>query len=478
MAHDNHRPGGAQATVVETADPTLDRRSLLAAIGVVGAAIAVPALAGCRSTGSDESAGPEESTGSDEAVVVTSQAEPPTTKPSQPNVVYVTADDLGIRLGSYGHEQVVSPRLDAFAADAVQFDRCYCQIALCTPSRSSILTGIRPETVGFYNIDDQWQELAPGAVSLFRSFRDAGYRTHGIGKIRDRRSGPHDDAWDEMLREEGIRDVDEAVEMLRRAATVDDGRPFCVAVGFAQPHCPWEPTQASLDQYGDVEPEPFATGRTAPEDQLDCMGVDSTAMTEAVAADVTKRYLASVTDVDTMFGVLYDTLAELGVLDNTIVIFWSGDHGFSLGENDSWGKWSLFESSVRIPLMMRMPSASTRGVRVDRLVEAVDMYPTLVELCGLATPPQELEGVSFAPLLDDPTLPWKKAAFISWLKPGAMAVKTPEYSYHAKPGGVFDELYDLAVDPFETVNIIGERPEILAEMVELLKGGWRAAVPG
>jgi iduronate 2-sulfatase len=447
---------------------SVDRRSVIAALGFAGLAFGLPSLSGCRSGDSSGDTIPSS----------TSVGATPPPVSVQPNVVYITADDLGVRLGSYGHQQVVSPRLDEFAADAVQFDRCYCQIALCTPSRSSILTGIRPETVGFYNIDDDWQALAPGAVSLFRNFRDGGYRTHGIGKIRDRRSGAHDDAWDELLHEEGISDVDEAVEMLRRAASVDDGRPFCVAVGFAQPHCPWEPTQASLDQYSAVQVEPFATGRTAPEDQLDCMGVASTTMSDADAVDVTRRYLASVTDIDTMFGALYDTIEELDLLENTIIVFWSGDHGYSLGENDSWGKWSLFESSVRIPLIVRMPTSGTRGTRVEALVEAVDMYPALIELCALPVPPQELEGVSFAPLLDEPTLAWKKAAFVAWLKPGAMAVKTEQHSFHSKPGdGFFDELYDLVEDPGETTNIINDLPDVRDEMVELLRAGWRAAVP-
>lgn len=458
-------------------DAQYERRSVLAAIGLAGIAIGLPAVAGC-STGGSEST--DDSTSRDATSPSTGSSTAPIGEaaPARPNVLYVTADDLGVRLGSYGHQQVVSPRIDAFAADAVQFDRCYCQIAFCTPSRSSILTGIRPETVGFYNIDDQWQELAPGAVSLFRSFRDGGYRTHGIGKIEDRRSGPSDDAWDERLHDGGVSEVGEAVQMLRRAAEVDDGRPFCVAVGFSQPHCPWEPTEASLEQYGEVVPDPGAFGRTAPEEQLDCMGVTETAMTDEVAADVTKRYLASVTDVDTMFGALYDELVDLGLLENTIVIFWSGDHGFSLGENDTWGKWSLYETSVKIPLIVRTPQPIAAGQRVDGLVEAVDMYPTLVELCGLPVPPQELEGFSFAPLLERPASDWKKAAFVAWLTPGAMAVKTRRYSFHAKPGdGFFDELFDLTNDPYEATNLIAELPDVRDEMVELLRAGWRAAVP-
>ena len=184
------------------------------------------------------------------------------------------------------------------------------------------------------------------------------------------------------------------------------------------------------------------------------------------------------TDIDTMFGTLYDTLDELGLVDNTIVIFWSGDHGFSLGENDSWGKWSLYETSVRIPLIVRMPQPLAPGARVPGLVEAVDMYPSLIELCGLPTPPQELEGFSFAPLLEQADLAWKTAAFVSFLRPGSMAVKTERYSYSSKPGdGLFDELYDLSVDPAETTNLITELPDVREQMTELLSRGWRDAIP-
>ena len=168
---------------------------------------------------------------------------------------------------------------------------------------------------------------------------------------------------------------------------------------------------------------------------------------------------------------------DLGLLANTIVIFWSGDHGYSLGEQGTWGKWTNYDVVTRIPLIMTVPGMRTSGRRTPALVEAVDMYPTLVELCGLPTPPQELDGVSFVPLLSSPTRPWKQAAF-SYGAPygGTRAMKTARYDLISY-GAAGYELFDLDQDPMETRNLAHEEPQLLAGLVRQLEAGPAAARP-
>ena len=409
------------------------------------------------------------------------------TRRRRPNVLYVTADDLDTRIGAYGHPLVSTPRIDAFAKEALLFERCYCQMAICGASRTSILTGLRPETTGVFGDEEQWRTLAPQAVTLPRHFRDAGYRTYAIGKINDPRNGKLDDAWIEQPEVWGIQDTVEARKLMRRIADGDDGTPYLLAVGFSDPHCPWTPTAKSLARYKGVDvlkeagpghamPAGFIEmctpvtrpGLVAPADQ-------PIQLTDAEVADIVRRYLAEVTDVDTMFGEILDTARRLGMLDNTIVIFWSGDHGHSLGDSGQWGKWTDHDAATRIPLIMSLPDGAGDGDRAPGLVEAVDMYPTLVDLCRLSPPPQALEGISFAPLFQDPGRSWKKAAFSSYA--ASRSVKTERYNLIVNDFWKTVELYDLVDDPGENTDISKTRPDLVAQLRAVLDAGPFAARP-
>jgi arylsulfatase A-like enzyme len=405
-----------------------------------------------------------------------------------PNVLYVTADDLGTRLGAYGHPLVSTPRIDAFARQALLFERCYCQVAICGASRTSILTGLRPESTGVLGDTEQWREHAPEAVSLPRHFRDNGYRTYAIGKINDPRNGDLDDAWIEQPEEWGIQDTVGARKLMREVAGRDDSRPWMLAIGFSAPHCPWTPTKQSLARYDDVdvlaEAGPAHTMRAGFLEEctpvtrpgLHAAPNAQVTLSDADVADIARRYLAEVTDVDTMFGEILDTAKNLRMLDDTIVIFWSGDHGFSLGDSGRWGKWTNYDSATRIPLIMKVPGSHAAGRRAGGLVEAVDMYPTLDELCGLSAPPQTLDGVSFAPLFDDPARPWKSAAFSLWGL-GERSVKTERYNLmvNLREGTV--RLYDLVEDQHENNDIAPARPDLVAELQAILNAGPAAARP-
>lgn len=393
---------------------------------------------------------------------------------SRPNVLYFTADDLGARLGVYGNPHAHTPHVDAFANESLLFERCYCQVAICGASRVSILTGVRPEKSRIFGLTEQWQQRLPNAVSLIRLFRNAGYRTYGIGKISDPRNGPLDDAWtvDETTMA-GVGSSSELVDMLRRVAQ-DKAGPFFLAIGTREPHCPWTPTAQSLATYED-EPVPVeASGR-----QMDasCKYPDEV-LTETRAQHFTELHYASITDVDSIFGDVMADAEELGLLRDTIVIFWSGDHGYSLGENGVWGKWSTYDVVTKIPLLMKVPGMHTAGRRTRALVEAVDMYPTLVELCGLPLPRQDLDGVSFVPLLAEPQRAWKSAAFnVSAPYGGTSAMKTDRYDFIANSLTGVTELYDLMQDPMEIHDLAPSSPQLLQALRQMLDAGPDAAKP-
>jgi arylsulfatase A-like enzyme len=403
-----------------------------------------------------------------------------------PNVLYVTADDLGTRLHAYGHPIVSTPRIDAFARDALLFERCYCQVAICGASRTSILTGLRPETTGVLGNTQQWRVAAPHAVTLPRHFRDHGYRTYAIGKINDPRNGKLDDAWIDQPEQWGIHDTVGARKLMRRVASADDDRPYFLAIGFTAPHCPWSPTPRSLARYDGVDVlQEAGPGHSmfgdfihecTPQTMPGATGRTRYPLSNEQLADVVRRYLASVTDVDTMFGQILDTARDLDMLDDTIVIFWSGDHGFSLGDSGQWGKWTNYASATRIPLIMSVPGTHSAGDTAPGLVEAVDMYPTLDELCGLSPPRQTLDGISFAPLFADPGRPWKQAAFTRWGS-SITSVKTEQYNLIVNDATGQILLYDLAADPHETLNLAPVRPDLVAQLRQLLDAGPAAARP-
>jgi uncharacterized sulfatase len=191
-------------------------------------------------------------------------------------------------------------------------------------------------------------------------------------------------------------------------------------------------------------------------------------------------YYACVSFVDAQVRIVLDALEREGLADDTIVVF-TADHGFHLGEHGLWGKVTLFEQSTHVPLIVRVPGATANGRRCEQIVELVDLVPTLCDLWK-QPPPRKLEGTSFAPLLAQPDRPWKQGAFsISKLKPGILgrSVRTRWFRYAEWDAGLGVELYDLANDPFEQTNLIGDRrhARTAAEHTRLLHDGWRAARP-
>jgi arylsulfatase A-like enzyme len=292
------------------------------------------------------------------------------------------------------------------------------------------------------------------------------------------------------------------------------GKPFFFAVGFHKPHLPFTVPKKYWDLYK-REDIPLAKNDRVPEgapemamntlqelrdyaDIADTPRPVDGPVSEERARLLRHGYFACVSYVDAQIGRLLDRLEELGLDDNTIVILW-GDHGWKLGEHRSWCKMTNYEIDARAPLIIRVPGAKENGKMCDRMVEFVDIYPTLCELAGIEGP-MTLEGTSFAPLLEDSKRPWKKAVFNQflrygkWMGPEAVpymgyAIRTPKWRYvewyqwdiekEKKLDLVSRELYDEVNDPEENVNVV-EKPETAETVQKLagqLKAGWKAARP-
>jgi len=407
----------------------------------------------------------------------------------KPNVLFIILDDMNISLGCYGDPVVQTPNIDALARRGVRFNRTYAQFSLCNPSRTSLLTGLRPETTGVLKNRANPRKHLKDTVFLPELFRGSGYFTARVGKVAHDKS-PDPISWD--LSEDATRpdsavdprcadkeicatnnkDEDEydgktarrVVELLEEKA----GRPFFIAAGFHLPHSPWQAPSKYFDQYP-VERMPLPEGFSYPKKMQDRIRAWRAA------------YYACVSFVDAQIGLILDALDRLQLARNTVVVFTS-DHGFHLGEHGGmFDKKTLFEESVRVPLIILAPERA--GGRTARgIVELVDIFPTLAQLCRLA-PPEGLEGVSLVPLLDDPDLPWKRAAFSLTIKSKRSALyhsaRTDRYAFIEQADGSEPELYDHETDPHETVNLAKDpaRVETVREMRRVLSEGWRAALP-
>ncbi len=436
------------------------------------------------------------------------------------NVLFIVADDLNNNLGCYGHRLVQSPNIDRLATRGVRFDRAYCQYPVCNPSRTSFLSGRHPDTTGIVDNVTPTRTFLKDTVFLPQYFRQQGYLTLKVGKIFHTGDAFEDPrSWDEDLREtthaknppasqivrrqgQGgvvLKAADEdtwdglvarqAVERMDKA--VRQGKPFFLAVGFRRPHTPYIAPQKYFDMY----PPQDILLPTEPPEHL--QGIPPIALTYKSGGkpltnqrrETMAAYYASISFMDAQVGVLLNALDRGRLWEKTVVVFMS-DHGYHLGEHGGlWHKMSLFEESARVPLLVAVPGRKA-NTACQRLVELVDLFPSLTELCGLTTP-AGLEGTSLVPLLDDPTRSWKKAAFsvvsraivngTQRLDPTKMgrSLRTERYRYTEWFEGSA-ELYDHVKDPQEFQNLAKDprHAKTVAELKQLLQKGWKAAQPG
>ncbi|MEW6303873.1 MAG: sulfatase [Verrucomicrobiota bacterium] len=431
----------------------------------------------------------------------------------RPNVLFIAADDLRNDLGCYGDRLVKTPNLDRLAKRGVLFKRAYCQQAVCNPSRASLLTGRRLDTLRVWDLPTHFRTTSPDVVTLPQHFKQHGYFTQNIGKIYHNwiHSMQGDPAsWsvpaqmhfashgnDKPVIEGApppnlakdpkceCREVPDeayfdgrvaklAVEALRELKA--KAQPFFLAVGFWKPHSPMNAPKRYWDLYKreDVpmpkNPDwPKDAPRIAWHDSREMLGVKTRTLTSEAVQEIRHGYLANISYLDAQVGKVLDELDRLKLADNTVIVFWS-DHGYHLGEQTLWAKTSNFELDARVPLIIAPPKTKHAGAKTDSLAELMDLYPTLSDLCGLPKP-AGVEGVSLVPVLNNPKATLRSVALTQHSRPAyydrepsktpttmGYSIRTDRFRYTEwrdwKSGAtVARELYDHSADPDETRNV-------------------------
>ncbi|MHC4299454.1 MAG: sulfatase [Planctomycetota bacterium] len=517
----------------------------------------------------------------------------------KPNVLFIAIDDLRPELGCYGSDIAITPNLDRLAENGLLFERAYCQQAICSPSRASLMTGARPDTINIIENYTYFRDLNPNIVTLPQHFRTHGYETAYVGKVYHGKFTDDELSWSRKpaykkvkvkrpnfpggyaLKENqeifkknkqamianygeaaryglGMGPAYECADVPDQAyidgyntdlaiATMQDmvekgGKPFFLGYGFKNPHLNWLSPKRYWDLY-DPAKIPLATDIQGPENGAE-MGLHESfelrvrhgipkfgPIGPELARTLKHAYLASVSYVDAQIGRMLAALEAAGVRDDTIIIVW-GDHGWHLGEMGIWGKATNYEIATRVPLIIWAPDMPdmNRGRATNALVELIDMYPTLCDIAGVAAP-GHLEGISFAPLLNDPERSWKSAAFSQFpcpalkewaanpLSPGmretyfgplireveeriiaqqqqrwdrnlfenhlmGYTMRTDrhrlvvwKYRRHPQDKPIFTELYDHRKDPEETVNIAERKPALVSRLMAQLEAGWKGSLP-
>ncbi len=456
--------------------------------------------------------------------------------PQRPNILFLAVDDLRPELGCYGRNYIKSPNIDRIARQGMTFRRAYCQQAVCSPSRSSLLTGARPDSTQVYDLVTHFRAAMPNAVTLPEHFRQNGYFVQGMGKIyhpgyddpqswsvpwqtppaptyarsqtpevKDEDAAPKGskqkagpafemaDVADDFYKDGKVANM--AVETLRGIGR--KGSPFFLAVGFAKPHLPFVSPKRYWDLYDPAQiqlaPNPFRP-KGAPEYALtksnelrNYPGMPAEGpIPDSLARQLKHGYYAAVSYTDAQIGKVLDELERQGLRQNTIIVLW-GDHGWKLGEHGEWCKHSNVENDTNAPLLLSVPGMKNAGKQTSALVEFVDIYPTLAELAGLPLP-AHLEGTSVKPVLDDPARQWKPAAFSQYPRQKQLmgySMRTERYRLtvwvnrndHAKVDAT--ELYDHQTDPQENTNIAGEpaNAALVKQLLEQWRQGWKGAKP-
>lgn len=460
------------------------------------------------------------------------------------NVLFIAIDDLRPELSCYGNTAIKTPNFDRLAKRGMVFNRAYCQQSICAPSRASIMTGKRPDNTRVWDLETHFRTALPNAVSLGQFFIKNGYFSQGMGKIFH---GGYDDAvgWSvpwgtpeaEIYANPESR---QALENSRKSGAAKvkgpafeagdvpddfytDGKtarlaaktlgelkkkdsPFFLAVGFSKPHLPFVSPKKYWDMY-DADKLPDTSSKYPEGSPVYANDSDSgelrsytnipprekkqdfTAIPEKLAKQMRHGYYAAVSYADANLGVLLDALDKEGLADSTVIVLW-GDHGWKLGDHQEWGKHTNFEADNRVPLIFSYPNMKNANGKSDSLVEFVDVYPTLADLCGLPKP--DVDGVSLRPVLENPTVQVKEVAISQYPKANKEAPAVKDgfikggkcnimgYSIRddrwrlilwrgIEDNKIYDtELYDYVNAPTEPVNL-ANKPENKAVIERLSK---------
>lgn len=429
------------------------------------------------------------------------------------NVLFIAVDDMKPILGCYGDAVAISPNIDSLAADGHLFRRAYCQQAVSGPTRASLLTGLRPEEVGVTELGTYMRAKNPDVVTLPQAFREAGYETRGVGKIfhgsqnsLDKRSwsrrpmlynysrtdeyqldinktgkkarateftdAPDSLYFDVRVRNEALSQLDE----LSRSQ-----QPFFLAVGFLKPHLPFCAPQKYLDLYADADmavPEadrgrPVDVPMIAYHNSEELRGYtdipDLGPLSPEQEAELRRAYYACVSFTDANIGAVIDRLKQLGLYDNTVIVLW-GDHGYHLGEQDLWCKSTTYEAACNAPLIIK-EAAQQKGRNMDEVVEFLDIYPTMLDMCSIDTS-HEVSGQSLLPLMKGKRVrPRYAVSQFQRPYPALTNLKNREYMGYVIRDArwaytewvdldgelIARELYDMSGSRFENKNLSGLR---------------------
>ena len=381
----------------------------------------------------------------------------------RPNVLFIAVDDLRVKLGCYGDPVAITPNLDRLAARGTAFTRAYCQPTVGNPSRQSLLSGRRPDSIRVWDLNRLFRQTAPDVVPLPAQFKLNGYFAQPLGKIYHGSTGMSDpQSWSvpEQFEDSPKRDdywlpenreprasqkaaasefvdapdqaypdgqvADAAVAALKGFSPSDRRARFFLAVGIRKPHLPLTGPKRYWDLH-DLGKIPPLTNAAAPRgalalalhDSVELRGYTAASTAPRLDADQVARlrrgYYTAATFAEAQIGRVLDALESTGLARNTIVIVW-GDHGFHLGEHGLWTKTTNYEADTRVPLIVATPDGRPRGVHTSALVELLDVSPTLVELCDLPAR-EKLEGRGFAANLGHPAAPGRAGALSPFPRP-------------------------------------------------------------
>ncbi|MEZ5940111.1 MAG: sulfatase [Planctomycetaceae bacterium] len=414
----------------------------------------------------------------------------------RPNVLFIAVDDLNHWVGHLGRNpQSKTPHLDQLAAQGVSFTRANCAAPACNPSRAALMSGLRPSTTGVYDNGQDWKPVIDRSQTLTTQFLKAGYNVYGAGKIYHSQAH-RDGEWTEYFQ-------DKNVKLKRHESAPDDGvggikfyplenpdedmpdyrvvdysidvlnqkhdKPFFLAVGIVKPHMPFSVPKKYFDMF------PLETIELPPHTQNDLADVPEAGIKMAKPTgdhakmlesgrwkEAVQAYLATIAFADAQIGRLLQAVDKSGHREDTIVVLWS-DHGWHLGEKEHWRKFALWEEATRTVFIWRVPGTTPSGVKCERPVDFMSIYPTLCELTNVDTP-AHVEGVSIRSLLKNPEAKWDRPALTTYHK-NNHSLRSERYRYIKYADGS-EELYDHDADPLEWHNL-ANRPELDSVKAEL-----------
>ena len=412
------------------------------------------------------------------------------------DVWFIAVDDLRPELSFYGSKTAKTPNMDTLAAMSMIFERAYCQVAVCSPSRASLLTSRRPDTNHVWRIaNDEYWRMYTNATTIPQYFKENGYRSIGMGKIfHPGQPSGGDDAkysWSlpyfhgknkfeanntswhsfENISDSDLRDgqiADNAVKTVReikRNRTMGDDTPFFLATGFHKPHLPFYAPSKYYDMYPPAEEMELPKNPDVPKgmppiaatvskelrghsdmkkyDLLECQ-TDENALfygKQCRVSDTDTRllrrgYHAAQSYTDAQIGKVMAELKSQGLFESTIVVLWA-DHGWKLGEHNMWCKHTNFEDDTHVPFLLRVPGVTDGGMRSDALVELIDIFPTLTELAGLDVPqlcPEDSKDLPLTCVEGSSVVPLLKDPKQEWKKASFSQYARPAAGLNSIPG--------------------------------------------